>query len=129
MIDKNKVQEIATRVRKWAERSNIGRGKPFPSDLCGMCAIAAAKLFTELKKEGFDARIVTNDHHCFVQIRDWIIDVTATQFGQPPVLFIRRQLMNRSMDKTWWRANKSFRSARDLRDYQIKVGWPQEQTA
>lgn len=127
-MSKEQIVEIATRIREWAERSNRRRKNPFSSDLCGMCAIAAAKLFTELKKAGINARLVANDDHCFVQVRDMIVDVTATQFGKKPVLAVRRHILERESDKIWWRPTYRFDSTKDLRTHQKRSGWPAYQT-
>lgn len=75
---------IASRVRDWAEE--IAAQYELPASLCGLCAIAARKLFRELKKSGYSSELMIHHKdslaHAFVVCQGFIIDVTATQFGK-----------------------------------------------
>lgn len=81
----DKIAEVAYSVRKWAELiyEQTKGSKLYGENLCGLCAIASAKLFTELKAEKIDhIKIVANKKHCFIITDDnYVVDVTATQFG------------------------------------------------
>jgi hypothetical protein len=129
------IRQVANETRRWAEKENKERNKPFSTDLCGMCAIAAAELFTRLTKAGVSARISANHEHCFVEVLDaagrggLIVDVTATQFGRDKILITRRSELGIGMrnDSFYWKAREKFYSVEDLREWQAEVGWPENQ--
>jgi hypothetical protein len=63
------------------------KGAPTYSDsaLTCFCAIASAFLWYRLKKHGYDAHLVVGNYrkndHCWVELNDQIVDITATQFN------------------------------------------------
>lgn len=118
------VLEVAHEVRKWAEKWNRKHRK-FDADLCGMCAIAAGRLHTELTKRGIKATIIANERHCFVEWNRHIVDVTATQFNFEPVMLRKRSTMQ---DEGWWHG-RSYRcaDADALIAHQQYWGWPKDQ--
>lgn len=84
------IKAIARQSRAYAE--GLVQEYGYPSDLCGLCAIASRDLWRRLHSRGFVAKIAHHPHHCFVIIPDLdiLVDVTATQFGKKPVE-IRKQ--------------------------------------
>ena len=129
-----KIETIAARVRKWAEQKAANSAQHSP-DLCGMCAIASAKLFSELEKSGIDSYIAINveESHCFVVVPmndnfELVVDVTATQFGS---LFgpVEIQDSYEASNKVYWQIGQTFRSVRALTKYQSNAGWPKFQIA
>ena len=128
-----RVRQIATNVRRWAERKN-DRLDMFYSDLCGMCAIASAELFCRLKNEGFKPVLVHAFGHVYVELEGYIVDVTCTQFSirYPKVMVRKRERLPR--DETNWRDREFWdnvlsrhRSIDSLRRKQESLGWPEEQ--
>lgn len=79
---------IAAHVRKTFER--IARDESFPADLACLCLRASKALAKALTKTGIKAKLVMGGYrepygecgdHCWIEIGDKIIDITATQFG------------------------------------------------
>ena len=63
---------------------------PLHKDLCGACAIASYLLVKNLKKAGYKSSFVTGEYedfgnHCWTEYSNYIIDITASQFGLAPV--------------------------------------------
>ena len=121
------VRKIAEEVRQWAEKEGRKDKYLFPDDLCGMCAIAAGKLWRELTKAHIPAQIAYAEHfgdgHCFVMVGRYIVDVTASQFGHDKVVI---RVMNKGLS-FYWQPTKMFRSVTALRREQKNDGWPREQ--
>lgn len=63
----------------------------FPNHLMGACAIGAACVYNLLKNSGFEPFFIKGlykwekhnyyDEHCWVEVNQYIVDITATQFG------------------------------------------------
>lgn len=91
-MDLNQIIGVATRVRKQFEE--IGKRECFLPELNGLCARASLVLRDELLKVGTPARLIIGSfddaQHCWVQVHDLVIDVTATQFSRaiPPVYIV-----------------------------------------
>ena len=77
-----KIQIISEVVRELIANklSNI-----FPYNLTGACALSSYILFLCLKRNGYKTRFVIGkcfgDNHCWVELNQSIIDLTATQFN------------------------------------------------
>lgn len=128
------VNDIAKRVRVWAEEQAVIRG--FDEVLCGMCASASAKLHQELQEVGVESKILyscseTYGDHCFVVVDGHIVDVTATQFEY----FDFEPVVIRAINKhdvghyRFWRATQTFKNAIELINFQVANEWPEEQMA
>lgn len=85
------VLQVAKRTRKacesYAKETNI-----FAEDLNSMCAIASAYLMKRLSCARIRAEFVIGTYdgsdHCWVEHKDKIIDITATQFGILQAVFV-----------------------------------------
>jgi hypothetical protein len=79
------IKEAAKESRAWAEGLVAQYG--YPSDLCGLCALASKDLWRRLKARGIPARIAYCPGHVFVRIPhlNILVDVTATQFGKKKI--------------------------------------------
>lgn len=123
------IRAIATAARTWAEQyaaehPNIGG----THTLACYCAIASAKLWHMLRNAGINAKLVSNDHHAFVVVDDWIVDITATQFGSEyEKVEIRHVDDVDSVDEWWWAQHYVHTCARQFRTHQRLVGWPRSQ--
>jgi hypothetical protein len=122
---------IATDVRYWAE----GRARSGDEDLNGWCAKASGQLFRTLQEEGIPAEIHMwawhNDEsaHVFVVVEDYVVDVTATQFGpfrNKPVLIMHKR---EAEAHEFYRTVRVFADADELRKHQKKTRWPNNQVA
>lgn len=134
------IKQIAQQTRRWAMRNrsknfhNVQEEDydyfDFGSDLCGMCAIAAAELFRRLQSAGYKPKIAVRNKkvegHCFIIVDEKVVDVTATQFGMKPVEIVAR---NQKRLPSFWRHTSLFDSVEDLILCQKRTGWPIEQTA
>jgi len=92
--EKARIKRLARAVRHFFEHqpgSSWRRGNDGPQafkwreDLAGACGDASLALAFLLQKEGFPAEFVQGRHkqcggHCWVELYDHIIDITATQF-------------------------------------------------
>lgn len=123
-----KVIQIATQTRKWAEKHDYA----FNTDLKGMCAIASVELFKRLKNENFNPQLKVAIHgigsHVFVVIDNFIIDITATQFGHSKKVVIKNK-KEFTIINWYWRSNKTFKTHKNLIKFQQKTGWSKNQTA
>lgn len=123
---------IAASCRTWAEEF-ANETDDFGSDLNGMCAIASTKVFTELKKKGYNPRIHLwagdSCAHCFVVVDDYIVDITATQFwghrDQKVVVLHEKE----ASEFEYYGTSKIFTSTKALRKHQESTHWPSEQLA
>ena len=83
-----KILEIARTVRLAAEQV-----RTIPTDLEGACASASYVLWKHLRKQGYDADFIMGSYHgfnhCWVEIEDRILDITATQFGVRKKVYTR----------------------------------------
>ena len=124
---KSKVLPIAKRVRTWTEKK-AERARYNPHNLCGWCAISAAQLFRELRREGIDAELHYVSGHCFVSVDDHIVDVTATQFSKFENVEINIiHLKEAQQTFCYYETEKTFDSPTKLRDHQIKNNWPKRE--
>jgi len=76
------IKRIASKVRHWAKNRD-----DCYQDLWGWCGVCSVKIFKELQKIGKNPEFVmikkehVRSSHCIVICDGYIIDVTATQFG------------------------------------------------
>ena len=120
------VRRVTTEVREWAELAARKRG--FAEDLECFCAIGAAKLFIELHAAGVQAYIVCNEYHAFVEVENFIVDITATQFGKAPVFIQNRNDFEDHQCFFWSHKDSTrFKDVHSFREYQCHGGWPADQ--
>jgi hypothetical protein len=127
-MNDQRVLTIARAVREWAEERAAQFGDSDPQLSC-YCAIASAKFSMLLTAEGIKHRIgMAWTHiggHAFILIDNWIIDVTATQFGEDEKVLVRHAHATRL---PWYhRVKRTFLSARTLIQWQQKAKWPEDQ--
>ena len=98
--------------------------------LGGMCARASALLSTLLTQAKIKHELAYGDGHVYIECDGYVIDVTATQFGeQYGMTLIRPQfeMQNKELHDTWWRTSKLFKNINHLIRWQKKNSWPEEQ--
>lgn len=81
----NRVFELAAWTRSHVQTSFFDDSEYITIEtLQGACAISSFALMMVLKHYGYDAHFVasigTNFGHCWVEVDDYVIDITATQF-------------------------------------------------
>jgi len=121
------VKAITLGVRAWAEEYAVKN--KFNDDLCGLCAIAAAKLAEELRANGFDAVIGLSSigcftYHAFVILDNHIIDITASQFGHDRIMITPLKEGRRLRH---WKVYKMFSSTTDFIRHLEGISWAPEQ--
>jgi hypothetical protein len=131
-VKKEFLRGMAQEVRCWAEDEDLRWGER--PGLQGLCGIASGEFSRRLVKEGIDHEIcmASDDDigsHVFVIIDDFIYDVTATQFPEykdQKVLIIH----SREAEINWYHQPwEYFKTSKELRKFQIKNRWPEDQTA
>ena len=58
----------------------------------GLCAVSAYLTFLYFKNRGFKAKIIHGNNHCWIEVGDYCLDMTATQFGiQEEILLLKKK--------------------------------------
>lgn len=124
------VRKTAESVRSWCiENMHQLNKRGYDKHLTGMCAIASAKLFDRLEQLGYTPTIgiaeLDDSSHVFVLVDDFIVDVTATQFGRNSVEIIHSKLAT----DWYWQLHYECYSIKELLKHQKRNGWPSYQMA
>jgi len=116
--------QIAKRSRQWAMRHR--EDYCCKKDLAGMCAIASGYLHKQLLKAGIESFLAINHQHCFVVTKNFVVDITATQFDLKPVCIIT---IDQAIDHPdyIWHIEQRFSTPDELQAHQIDEGWPIDQ--
>jgi len=134
---KKQVVLLARKARKAAEY--IAKEEKSPTKLHGLCARASAILFELLREEGFNPFICFGNGHCFLEVDEFLVDITATQFGYSKIfivhmndLFSKLKLRDQeaalACNGYWDREPEhAYSSIREAIAHQDKHGWPYEQ--
>lgn len=109
---------IATKTREWAEQQAERFG--MPETLVGMCGVASVHLARALK----DCEIALADGHAFILSGDYLVDVTATQFGDFPPVLVQ---LHSTLEKHWWWEHYKLCSLEEF--YYEQRHWPELQQA
>lgn len=141
MADWKLIRKLANEVRKWAEhiQKTTDDEYGYDEDLCGLCAIASARLHFRLKQHNIESTIIHGWAHVFLVIEGVVVDVTATQFAWtveditgrpvPKILIINWADIDVDENNTGpWSQLHEFPTIKQLIDCQRKTGWPMEQT-
>ena len=123
MRNKAKLLEIG-RVARYKSERIAKDNSYFNRNMCGFCARGSAILFYELSKNGIQSTIIEADRHFYVKSLDYMIDITATQFGNffPKVLVLKNVYPSMSMYGRW-DPIKIYYSIEEARNGQIERHW------
>jgi len=84
----NEYLEIASYIRKSIYKECVLKDLvSFGKNMTGACAISSYALYKALKNKGLKVKFVLGhfdyylNKHCWIEYKDKIIDITATQFG------------------------------------------------
>jgi hypothetical protein len=73
-------EQVRDRMETWCEDKHF-----VTPNMCGACAICSYVLVKVLNRCGYQAELVLGkydiENHCWVELENSIIDITATQFG------------------------------------------------
>lgn len=122
------VISIARYTRRWAMRNRLRFG--FGRSLAGMCAIASFKLSENLDKHGIDNELVMTHTHVWVQVNGRVLDITATQFGYPPIIHMPVRdywITVANPAKIDKQTTRTYKDRAELRAYMIKKRWKSDQ--
>lgn len=61
------------------------------SDMCGFCAVSSYIVFLYLSKRGFKPKFMLADCHCWIEVDNHFVDLTATQFGFEEEILIKNK--------------------------------------
>ena len=126
----DEIRRAASMVRNWCQEVRFQfRKTGYDNELTGMCAIASAKLFDTLEQLGYNPTIAVSDNddasHVFVIVDDFIVDVTATQFGRNPIEIVHAK----TATEWYWQIYYECDSIKSLVKHQKRNGWPSWQIA
>jgi len=125
--NEEQIRAVANEVRAWAEHLQKQTMNLFSDRLMGLCAISSAYLFCKLSELGINTTIVSNPRHCYVLTEDdYVVDVTATQFGFHEKVLIspREEVICLS---NCYEQEVVHTNVDSLRLWQIHKGWPAHQ--
>jgi hypothetical protein len=126
---KKEIFKIAKSVRRWVERHPRST-----ESLIGWCGICSFRIFDRLKKINLRPIFVSVSHpwlecdcHCFVLCEDYLVDVTATQFGFNKNIVILNIDDAKYMNWYWNLENIFFKSYSKSRIKRFFEEWPDDQ--
>ena len=129
MDQTQRILDAAQRIRVWAENLPANRRRRDQRSLDGFCAIASARLWLELRTLGITAELRVHDgyegSHVFLAVDDHVLDITATQFGLKPIVYLHERL---AAAHSFYEYCCVFDNPRDLQAHQRAEGWPADQT-
>jgi hypothetical protein len=89
----NKLIDIATKARRHIDKWNRNK-KAYPVDLCGACGMSSHYLVSQARKYKLYPTLAYGTFdgtgHCWVEYRNHIIDITATQFDVYDDVYVAR---------------------------------------
>ena len=129
-MDKTTIYQIASRCREVSEKFvgsiDAQRFDFFDTgndrDLACFCACASWFLAQKLKDKGISALVIMgsidkeDDNHCWVEVENHIVDITATQFR-----FARKKPVIIASYKEY---EKHYERGRVVESVNISRGWP-----
>lgn len=118
------IRGIAHDTRRWAKSLQREYPHAFGSDLSCMCGIANFELFKRLKRRRFRVFMRSNSIHCFLEWGKYVLDITATQFGDYPAVAIVDPKARRG-EEFWYKRSRRLGNLRKAKQWFSQ--WPSEQ--
>ena len=118
------IRKILRKTRQWAINN---RPKNITLDLECQCAIASAKLYKQLKQAKYNPYLKVSNYHCWIELDDLALDITATQFGLTPITIMNKENYIKILDDEGYKGDyiKTFYDYKSFKKH-IKE-WPKEQ--
>lgn len=106
------IRGVLNETRDMLVRANE-KLKWFESHLGGCCGFASTRIFDRLKGIGLHPIIVTSPNHIFVVCGGMLLDVTATQFGDEPIVMrdydsVQRGIREGHLRAPWWHETRRY---------------------
>jgi hypothetical protein len=123
----SRIRRIASNTRQWTEKLQKNKPMTFSSNLRQMCGIASYELFTRLKRAKLNPTLCYSYRgHAFILCHEYIVDVTATQFGpNNPIEIVHKDIaISRNMG-SYWCIDKTATTREEVEDF--FCGWPNYQ--
>jgi hypothetical protein len=105
--------KIAQKVRNqlYQIAKIMNNGNVVPKHLGGWCQHGSILLFITLEEAGFKPRFVSGHGHFFVICENYLIDITASQFGQAKIAIrkykdIKKMIESEEYQMNYWKAIK-----------------------
>lgn len=128
----SKINIAAQLGRSWIEK-NLDR-RNFGKGFCGACAWASTYILHRLHMDDIESYVaiskIIGGQHAFVITKNYIVDVTATQFKYDVDKYIPEVIvMNRRKEKEhfWQNIIARLRTPEAVVDYTLEPRWPAEQ--
>lgn len=114
----NIIRRVATKTRKQVSDNRSALFIGVAKHLGGLCGNASALMFDNLQKAGLQPEIVQGWGHWYNRCGPWLVDITASQFGQGKICirnFSRTQELIKSQDRAmaWWDPQKISNNLKD----------------
>jgi len=131
MNNKQRIRKIATDVRMtFIEKVMPALSKMHSIEnkksLRGCCAYASTMLYNRFINEGFRPKIVEGDGHYFVKCDEFLVDITASQFGQGMVCVkdwknIQEKINSGNYELSFWKPVQ-FHDISAMLEYDLDIG-------
>lgn len=87
--------------------------------LGGLCGSASFYIYEKLRQLGLKPAFIAGRGHYFVVCDQWLVDVTASQFGQPKIVLrnyerLRQELQARLTNAEWWDEQRRYITLHDI---------------
>lgn len=129
---RSRINIAAMQGRSWIEANLNRRG--FGKGFCGACAWASTYILCRLHDEGINSYVaiskIPGGQHAFVVTRNYIIDVTATQFKLdvdkflPEVIVMSRR---KELEFFWMDVVKKLKTPEAVVAFTKEPRWPDDQ--
>ena len=108
-ITRSQIRKVAEETRKLViiKRNKLWPGTPL--NLGGICYYATILLCQKLKEAGFPTLTVMGSGHWYCKVNNWLVDITASQFGQGKICIrdfnaTQEKIKKGEVDIHFWRA-------------------------
>lgn len=91
------------------------------------CAISSSLLSVDLHDAEIKHEIVGNNRHVFLKLNDYILDVTADQFGFYDQIEFFKISNLKEHTPYYWNIEFAFKNYKELVEYQNINSWPLDQ--
>jgi len=108
---RKQITNFGKRIRKVLAREIADEDYIYAADLMGACAVASTALHRVLRNRGHNSILVVGREepigergraHCWVELGEYIIDITATQFQiKHPVYIVKKDKYSFARDYTY----------------------------
>lgn len=114
-LSKQGLVRVAVDVRRELE-SFKEQGWDLPADLCGFCMYGSIMVWQALKRLGRRPLLVEGAGHWFTHCDGYLIDVTASQFGEVDVVVRSLNGLELRSGQDYWNVRKTSETIKGIRE-------------